>query len=358
MLSTAGSPARRAPLPALTGLRALAATWVVLFHFRTTFESLAPWLRVFDEIFRAGYLGVDLFFPLSGFVLAYNYADRLRAWSWRGSMAFWRNRVARVWPAHVVTLHIDLITSLALGRMGVTEGGHRRTLSAYLQNLVMVQNWSTDRPSFNGPAWSIASEWFAYLWAPVLFLATATLRRARSALLLAGLAYAAMLATYLAFGLPNGNVEHMFFVRIMGEFIGGMALCLAWIRGGRSLARFVWPAVLTVLACVWFLPATHSGHYWLAPLLGLAVAALAPSAGLFARLLSTPFMVAAGEASYCLYLTHYLLRDAVAALGHWGVVSAWRAGVALIALVVMFAAAAWTLHILVEVPARRLLRAR
>lgn len=66
------APSRRPPgLPALTGVRALAAVWVVLFHFRGTFESLAPWLTVADPVWRAGYLGVDLFFALIGFVLAY-----------------------------------------------------------------------------------------------------------------------------------------------------------------------------------------------------------------------------------------------------------------------------------------------
>lgn len=55
-------------------------------------------------------------------------------------MAFWQNRIARVWPVHIATLHIDLVTSLATGRMGITEGWHRRTLTAYLQNLAMVQN--------------------------------------------------------------------------------------------------------------------------------------------------------------------------------------------------------------------------
>lgn len=99
-------------------MRALAAIWIVLFHFRGSFESLAPWLAIADPVWQAGYLGVDLFFPLSGFVLAYNYADRLSSWSWHGAMAFWQNRIARVWPVHIATLHIDLVMSLVTGRMG------------------------------------------------------------------------------------------------------------------------------------------------------------------------------------------------------------------------------------------------
>ena len=132
---------------------------------------------------------------------------------------------------------------------------------------------STTAPSYNGPAWSIASEWFAYLCAPALFLVTAAIRRARTAVLLAGLAYAVMLLVFAAKALPNGNLEHMFYVRIGGEFVGGAALCLAWIRGGLRLDRLVWPLAIGLLAVIWLVPDTHSPGYWLAPGFGLFVAA-------------------------------------------------------------------------------------
>ena len=84
------APTRRPPLPALTGLRAVAALWVVVFHYRDDVLALAPGLAPFDTFMRAGYLGVDLFFPLSGFVLAYTYADRMRSLSWPATRDFVR----------------------------------------------------------------------------------------------------------------------------------------------------------------------------------------------------------------------------------------------------------------------------
>jgi len=348
---------RRPPLPALTGLRALAALWVVLFHYRTDLEALAPWLAPLDRLLSAGYLGVDLFFPLSGFVLAYNYADVLRSFSWRTTRAFVQNRFARVWPVHVVTLHVDLAMAVAAGTLGVGEGGHRRTGDAYVQNLFMVHNWWNDRPSFNGPAWSISSEWFAYLLSPLLFLAVGRVRRGRVLVLLAALAYGAMLATYALLALPNGNLEHLFFVRIMGEFLGGAFLCLAWVRGGRSLRRLL-PLLPLGLLAVALVPAASSGDYWMAPVLGVSVAALAASSGWTARWLSTGWMVAAGEASYCLYMTHYLLQPLVRGLRQWGDGAWWSAALALLAVVAALGAAAWLLHVAVERPARRRLYAR
>ena len=94
------------------------------------------------------------------------------------------------------------------------------------------------------------------------------------------------------------------------------------------------------------------------PALGVFVAALATATGPLVRWLSRPIMLRAGEASYCLYLTHYLLRDVVAGLSDWGRQS-WLAAIpATVAIVLALGGAAYALHRLVEVPARRLLHAR
>jgi peptidoglycan/LPS O-acetylase OafA/YrhL len=351
------SSVRRPPLPALTGLRAVAALWVVLFHYRSELLTLQPGLAPLDAFMKAGYLGVDLFFPLSGFVLAYTYADAMGAFRWQDTAHFIRNRFARVWPVHVVTLHADLVLALFAGTLGVAADGLRRTLPAYVENLGMVHYWVSDRPSFNSPAWSISAEWFAYLCAPVLFVLVARLRRAGSALVLAALAYAAMLAVFATMALPNGNLDHMFYVRILGEFVGGMLLCLAWVRGGAHLGRFVvvLPLTLVVLALV---PAAAGGHYWAAPALGLGVAALAASRGRVAQALSVPWLVAAGEASFALYMTHVLLQPVVRWATGWAEGSPLASGVVLAAMVFGLAGLAWWVHGRIEAPARRWLTHR
>lgn len=354
---TALAGQRRPALPALTGLRVLAAAWVVLFHYRDDVEALLPWVTPADTFFRAGYLGVDLFFPLSGFILAYNYADSMRTFTWSGSFSFVRNRFARVWPVHFVALNIDLVTAALVGNLGIGENGHRRTAEAYVENVFLVHNWWHDRPSFNGPAWSIGSEWFAYLTAPLLFVLLAKVVRARVAVAGAVLSYAAMLAVFAVFALPNGNLEHMFYVRIMGEFVGGALLCLAWVRGGLRLGRLA-PWLLVVPVVIAVVPAASDGDYWAAPALGLVVAVVASSQGRLSAWLSRPWMVAAGEASYALYMTHYLLRGLVSVVRDWGDDAWWSAGIAAVAIVLALGATAWAMHVLVERPARRLLHAR
>ncbi|WP_299447068.1 acyltransferase [uncultured Phycicoccus sp.] len=350
------SPTRRPALPALTGLRAVAAAWVVLFHYREEILTLEPALAPLDTFMRGGYLGVDLFFALSGFILAYTYADKMSTLRWRDTVGFVRNRFARVWPVHALTLHLDLVIAALIGTLGVTAGGHRRTGEAYVENLAMVHYWVNDRPSFNSPAWSISAEWFAYLVAPLLFVLVVRLRRASSALLLAGLSYGVMLGIFATMALPNGNLENMFWVRIMGEFIGGMLLCLAWVRGGARLGRwaFVLPAALAVVALV---PAAASGRYWVAPALGLGVAALAASSGRLVRVLSRPGLVAAGEASYALYMVHWLFEWPMERATALAAGNALLSAVVLAAFVGVLAAAAWLVMTRVERPARRWLTA-
>lgn len=348
---TAQDTPRRPALPALTGLRAVAAVWVVLFHYRDEVLTLEPGLAPLDTFMRAGYLGVDLFFALSGFILAYTYADRMRTFRWADARHFVRNRFARVWPVHVVALHVDLAIAALLGTLGRTVENTRRTGDAYVENLAMVHYWVNDRPSFNSPAWSISAEWFAYLLAPLLFVLVARLRSARGALFGAMLSYGVMLVIFATMALPNGNLENMFWVRIMFEFVGGMLLCLAWVRGGARLGRLAPVLPLTLVAAA-TVPAVASGHYWAAPALGLGVAALASSSGHIVDVLSRPALVAAGEASYALYMVHWLLE--------WPVerATAWAAGDAMRSLLVLggfgaaLAAASWAMLVWVERPAR------
>ena len=95
-------------IKALSGLRIVAALWVVLFHFRPMLQTASP--RLYDAlkpILDCGAQGVDLFFILSGFVLTWNYLDRMgETWSVKANLHFLWLRLARVWPIYLVTLHL------------------------------------------------------------------------------------------------------------------------------------------------------------------------------------------------------------------------------------------------------------
>jgi peptidoglycan/LPS O-acetylase OafA/YrhL len=357
---TSRGAARRPTIAALTGLRAVAAVWVVLFHYRGDVVALVPALRPLEPVMAAGYLGVDVFFVLSGFVLAYNYSERLSAWRPREAVSFVQNRVARVWPVHLVTLHADLLQAWVVGTLGVTAGGHRRTVSAYLENLTMTHAWWNDRPSFNAPAWSISAEWAAYLACPVLLLLLARLRSAWVASALAAAGYAVMLTVFAVWALPNGNVAHAGMLRLAVEFCAGLLALRVYQRRPRLLGRLTLPLAVALVATVVVVPQAHRG-YWLAPALGLLVLCTAVDVGPLARVLARPSFVFWGEASYCLYMTHVLLMPALHAVvspehvvGRPPLV---RLGV-LAGYAVVLGGAAVLPHRYVEVPARNRLRSR
>ena len=90
----------RGEIRALTGMRLFAAAWVVIFHFEFTHgDLLAKVLAPGFPFVTTGAMGVDLFFVLSGFVIAYTYLDKLGpALRARAAGRFYWARVCRIWP--------------------------------------------------------------------------------------------------------------------------------------------------------------------------------------------------------------------------------------------------------------------
>src|SRR4029434_2342184 len=92
-------------------IRGVAAWFIVLFHIRTGARTQLP--ETLMAILDKGYLAVDLFFMLSGFVLWLNYAERLRGHGIAGVPSFVARRLARIWPLHIFILALTVMLALA-----------------------------------------------------------------------------------------------------------------------------------------------------------------------------------------------------------------------------------------------------
>lgn len=178
--NTARAP--RAEIRALTGLRGVAALLVALYHINPNLIAPTPAGRFVGK----GYLWVDLFFVLSGFLLAMNYSGRFAGgWTLGAWLDFLLQRVARIYPLYFVLMAASLAYSLLLYG-GVHASAPPPALALpqpardVAANLLMVQSWGLGE-SIDGVAWSLSTEWAAYLVFPLL-VAVALFGRRRAAL--------------------------------------------------------------------------------------------------------------------------------------------------------------------------------
>ncbi|OBI03744.1 acyltransferase [Mycobacterium sp. E2462] len=364
-------------IKSLTGLRIIAALWVVLFHFRPMLGDVSPDFRdALAPVLNCGAQGVDLFFILSGFVLTWNYLDRMgKSWSTRATLHFLWLRLARVWPVYLVTLHLAALWVLFTLHVGHVPSPDASQLTAmsYVRQIVLVQLWFEpffDGTSWDGPAWSISAEWLAYLLFGLIVLIVFRMRLATRARTLMWLAFAASLPPVLLL-LTSGvfYTPWSWLPRIVTQFVAGALACAAVRRlrlsdRARLAAGFASVLLVAAMISVLYFFDAH-------PISGVIdsggvvdvlfvplVLTLAIGTGSLPRLLSTRVMVYGGQISFCLYMVHELVHTA------WGWAveqfeidpqsSPWKWNV--LGLLAISVLASVLLYHLVEEPARRWMR--
>jgi peptidoglycan/LPS O-acetylase OafA/YrhL len=314
------SGSRQNSIDSLTGIRALAAVWVVIYHFKSDITQLFSWFEWASSFARAGFLGVDLFFILSGFIITYNYLNEFQAIKARSYVNFLWLRLARLYPVHLFTLCCLAVIVAGAQYRGITlNNAHIFTVEGFLKNILLVHAWGTSQVSWNFVAWSISAEWFAYLTFPFVAISLARVRSPRAALLGATGALAMMpLLNALMQPLPlTRGLQVGWLVQVSSEFLAGCFLCLlyrsGWAAGWRWSA--IAPATLFVAATLSaLLVAMGAAAVWMAPILGFFVLAVARAGGPFARWLGSRHMVYCGQVSYALYMTHGIVQMLLAKL--------------------------------------------
>ena len=339
-------------------IRGIAAWWVVLYHFRDAMPGSPDGAA--GRLAAHGYLAVDLFFILSGFVIALNYTAMLAVLTPGAYRRFLGLRLARIYPLHLLMLLLFLLDPLAIALFA-----HRPIASAqysplyYALSLVLLQNWGfVGGPIWNVPAWSISTEWAAYLLFPLLarFVSPRLGSPARAlawvggALLLLGVVASRSVPTL------GGDIAQFGLFRCLAEFAAGAGLFWLW---RQRTAAAGWDAA-AALACAGVLGAAYCAvpmpDYVPVPAaFALLIFGLARAPGGVARLPGARLLEAIGTVSYSTYMVHYFVRAWVRflLLGHDG-----RAHpVDLAVYLLLTAAGSVVLYRLVEVPGRRALRA-
>lgn len=303
--------------PILDGLRGVAAVMVVVFHIFETHST-----SHLDQIINHGYLAVDFFFLLSGFVVAYAYDDR---WGKMSVGDFFKRRLIRLQPMVVMGMIVGVVFFYFQGSSVVFPGLMQVPIWKMLVVMLIgftlipvpvsmdIRGWAEMHP-LDGPAWSLFFEYIANI------LYGLFVRKFSNKLLALLVFIAGCALIHLAVTSPKGDVIggwslnpvqlRIGFTRLMFPFFGGILLQRV-SKLVHLKHAFLWCSILviTVLA---FPRVGGSEHLWLngmydsaAIILLFPVIVFLGAGGELKGKYSSRICKFLGDISYPLYITHY-----------------------------------------------------
>ena len=286
-------------LKPLTAMRFFAAMWVVSFHYWPSLGLQMP------KLVSKGYLGVELFFVLSGFILCHVYLRAFGERRFRYREFLWA-RLARIYPVHLVTLAgMGVLIALA-ALIGVQAGDKVLVWSSLPAQLTLTQAWGlSPLGGWNHPSWSISAEWFAYLTFPLFAWAAWRLRaRPRLAVVLALVLVAILEAGFqplMGFPLTSATIAWGA-LRIVPCFALGCAVYLAWSSQPIRGPGFALGAAGAALAAIVAAAQIGAPDALSVALFGALLFSLASLTSAGSKVLTAPLWVYLGEVSFSIYM--------------------------------------------------------
>jgi peptidoglycan/LPS O-acetylase OafA/YrhL len=291
------SPSNR--FEALDSLRGVCAILVALFHFHVQSAIYAL------PIVRHGWMFVDFFFVLSGFVISHAYGRRLS----EGTVSFGRFmllRLGRIYPLHLCVML--LIVGLELARLAFGAGeafDEQHSAVSFLSNLALLQSMGLHPfPTWNGMSWSIAAEAWAYLLFAVVFVAWPR-AALRIFVVLGSIAFLAILR------FSDKGLDVTFDLGVFRGLAGfslGVATRAAYAAGHRIGGSAVEVALLAAAFIMTMFFQSGWTTFLMLPIFSLTVLAFASEEGVISRVLRMRGARFLGKISYSIYLTHGLAQ--------------------------------------------------
>jgi peptidoglycan/LPS O-acetylase OafA/YrhL len=298
MLSTPSDRYR----PDIDGLRAVAVMLVMNFH-------------AFPEALPGGFIGVDIFFVISGFLITGIIARELD--QQRFSLtAFYFRRIRRIFPALIVVLTATLV----LGWLWMLPSAYAQlsadvfASAAFSANFaLLLQSGYFDIESAKKPLlhlWSLGIEEQFYLVWPLILILAARLRR-NLLITAAALGLASFLLNVALIGSYPVATFYLPFTRAF-ELLAGAVLAFGWsyfsqTDAASNLRAFAGTALIAAAAMVLNTKSAFPGWWAILPVAGSVLVLSSPAAWGCRYLLANPLMVWIGEISYPLYLWHWPL---------------------------------------------------
>jgi len=312
-------------IPALTGVRALAAYLVFISHFCYAFDGSFP--PIVQRFLGEFHIGVAIFFVLSGFLITYRYYDNFHlTGDW--FKKYVKNRVARIYPMYFL-LTLGAFIYYFITKDPIITKGSGNPVVLLILNITFIrgffyQFWDTGIAQ----GWSLTVEECFYFSAPVIFLIA---KRYNKFYIQPVIITAFAIIMVLVFRNVNwhgffGNFTFVMLFTFFGrcfEFFVGVQLARYVIKNGftrKTKFNFTYPAFMSIFVCVFVMALQPVIKPWAAGLetpvgiivnnyiLCIAIALffyglLTEQSG-FKTILANPFVELLGKSSYIFYLIH------------------------------------------------------
>lgn len=320
MQETTLKTAKKDYLPILNALRGIAAIWVVLFHmdvilFYREVGTLLP--KEWSGLLTQGYLWVDFFFILSGFIITHVYREHFNLpFTYKPIKTYLIARFLRIYPLHLFTLIILIIltTLTAIILPSIIDDSWQLYFDwqAIISQIFLTNSMNQHTYlSWNIVSWSIGAEWWTYVAAiALLYSFSASPNSANKALkfkLLIITLFAITSLILLAYLHSNGSLDITFdygFLRCLCEFTLGVVIhhlfrqqvAYQYLKHDRAILL-----TLITIICIFH----FSLHDLLVvPLFSILILCSAYNHGKAYKILSSKLPQYLGKISYSIYMVH------------------------------------------------------
>ncbi|MEH1816624.1 MAG: acyltransferase [Nostoc sp.] len=313
-------------IKSLTSLRGIAALVVVIHHFSYYgLPKTGSTLSAYSNFFKNGYLWVDFFFILSGFIMTHVYADafylKVRLNDYKSYLF---SRFSRIYPLHIFIISLfvglEIIKILFLNTSAFTG---KFNLTALFANIFLLQAFDLKCPPllwcntyWNEPAWSISIEFFIYCIFPFLLLFLLKNDSKNDLIIYTFTLFSILLLITFTRGNLDTIIGIPSIARCGLECIIGIITYKIYRRGNYK--KYLNLNLLAIIAITWIILIMH--YYWhhfrnihdwlILPAFSLLILSVSiNNKSLISKLLNSQLMLYIGTISYSIYMVHWFVQE-------------------------------------------------
>ena len=283
----------------LESLRGLASFFIVIVH-----TNIFTTILKIDFIIN-GYLFVDFFFILSGFVIAYNYLNKLK--DRNQFLLFIKRRFLRLYPLHFFLLIIYFLLNYLQVKLGFQFEEDFNNIKSFFANLSLTQALIPDfGRSYNSVSWSISVEFYTY----ILFAFLVTLLRNNIKIFI----FIIIISIFLSnlYLINNGfqfNFSHNQIIRCINGFFQGVLIFIFMKKFNFKNIKFLTYIILLILFIILSMnkPSNYLQCIFVLFVSFLILALLQEKNNYLIKFLENPIFVYLGKISYSTYMTHFII---------------------------------------------------